>query len=73
MHSKSSKLRLILIAPLIEAVVVFWLVTLLITTRVVGAGNHSEHRHAVVVTVKGMGCPFCVYGLKKHLVMLYRV
>lgn len=55
---------------LIKTLLALCLVTLLITTRAVSAGNHVEHRHTVVVTVKGMGCPLCVYGVKERLLML---
>jgi copper chaperone len=53
--------------PALSALVVFALTLLLVTTRPAVAQAPEDEEKQAVVTVKGMQCPFCAYGIKKHL------
>lgn len=61
-HGEDPRDRLrVILAPLVLCV------TLVAGASTTAAQPHSEGRTQAVVTVLGMQCPFCAYGIRKHL------
>ena len=54
----------------VAALITVSLVAPVIRVRAGAAEDDAQHRDKIVATVRGMGCPFCVYGLKQSLLML---